>query len=102
MIEAVKLALRLTSPAFDDEITDLIEACKIDLQLAGIVKIKDSDPLIKRAVTLYAKAYFGFVEDGEKYKQSYDSLKISLCLAGDYNHVQRRDVRNIPKKTEQK
>ena len=98
MLEAVKLALRLTNTAFDDEVIALIEACKSDLKLAGIVKIKDSDPLILRAVTLYAKAHFGYVEDGEKYQKSYDSLKISLCLAGDYNHVQRRNNRNLQKK----
>ena len=85
MLDAVRLALRLTTTAFDHEITDLIEACKIDLKLAGVVRIEDSDPLILRAVTLYAKAHFGYVEDGEKYQRSYELLKTSLCLAEAYN-----------------
>ena len=87
MLEAVRLALRLTSTAFDDEVTALIEACKIDLGLAGIKKINEDDALIKMAVTFYAKANFGYVQDGEKYQKTYDSLKISLCLAGVYNNV---------------
>jgi hypothetical protein len=85
MLEAIRLSLRLTSEVFDSEIADLIEACKIDLRLAGVVKIEDDDPLILRAVTLYAKWHFGYVDDGERYQKSYDLLKTSLCLAGDYN-----------------
>lgn len=96
MLEAVRLALRITSTAFDSEITALIKACKIDLRIAGVVNIRDSDPLIVRAVTLYAKANFGYADDGEKYLKSYEMLKTSLCLAGDYN-VQRRNTRNIQK-----
>jgi len=99
MLEAVKLALRLTSTAFDDEITALIEACKKDLMVAGVGSIIETDPLIKSAIKLYAKAYFGYVEDGETYKKSYDSLKNTLCLAGDYSNVQRGRVRDLPKKT---
>ena len=85
MLEAVRLSLRLTGDVFDTEITDIIKACKLDLKLAGIVKIEDDDPLILRAVTLYAKGHFGFADIGEKYLQAYESLRNSLCLAGDYN-----------------
>ena len=84
MLESVRLSLRLTSEAFDNEIIDLIEGCKHDLKLAGIVNITDDDPLVLRAVTLYSKAHFGFADMGEKYLQAYEALKVSLCLAGDY------------------
>jgi hypothetical protein len=57
----------------------------LDLKLAGVVRISDNDPLILRAVTLYAKAHFGFADMGEKYLQAYESLRNSLTLAGDYN-----------------
>ena len=85
MLEAIRLSLRLKQDVFDDEILGLIAACKIDLKLAGVVKINDSDPLILRAVTLYCKGHFGFADMGVKYLQSYEMLKISLSLAGDYN-----------------
>jgi len=84
MLEAVRLSLRLTNKTFDDEITNLITGCKLDLKLAGIVNYTDDDPLILRAVTLYAKGHFGFADVGEKYLQSYESLRNSLSLAGDY------------------
>ena len=85
MIDAIRLSLRLTNDVFDSEILDLTEACKIDLRLAGVVNICDNDPLILRAMTLYAKGHFGYADMGEKYLQSYEMLKVSLSLAGDYN-----------------
>lgn len=86
MLEKVKLALRIKSNKLDEEITDLIEACKIDLSLSGVRKIEDTDPLIQQAVKLYCKANFGLEnKDSEKYQKSYDMLKISLSLCGDYN-----------------
>ena len=86
MLEKVKLALRIKSNKLDEEITDLIEACKIDLSLSGVKRIKDTDPLIQQAIKIYCKANFGLDnKDSEKYQKSYDMLKISLSLCGDYN-----------------
>lgn len=86
MLEKVKLALRIKSNKLDEEITDLIEACKIDLSLSGVKRIKGTDPLIQQAIKLYCKANFGLDnKDSEKYQKSYEMLKISLSLCGDYN-----------------
>jgi hypothetical protein len=87
MKEKIKLALRIKNSAFDDEITDLIDAAKADLKLSGVLqdKITDTDILIIRAVTLYAKAHFGLdSEDGDKYCKAYESLKNHLCLSAEY------------------
>lgn len=86
MLSKIKLALRITSNHFDDEISNLIDAAKKDLELAGVMVIDESDALIIRAITLYAKANFGYDNaDSEKFQKSYDLLKCSLSLAGDYN-----------------
>ena len=86
MLERVKLALRIKSDKLDDEIADLIESCKVDLSLIGVRKIEDTDPLIQQAIKLYCKANFGLDnKDSEKYQKSYNMLKISLSLCGDYN-----------------
>lgn len=71
----------------DGELTDIINASKLDLGLAGITNIDEEDPLIIMAVTLYAKANNGFSEDSPRFKDAYDSLKRSLCLSGEYNNV---------------
>lgn len=88
MLDDVKLALRISTTAFDSEISDLISAARQDLILAGIAADKandDTDSLIKRAISLYCKANFGNNPDSERYQKSYDMLKCSLALAGDYN-----------------
>lgn len=86
LLEKIKLALRIRTTALDSEIDDLIEACKLDLGLAGVSKIEETDPLIQRAMILYCKANFGLEnKDSEKYQKSYEMLKTSLALAGDYN-----------------
>ena len=73
MLDKVKNALRVKTAAFDDEIQDLIDACKADLRLVGVNVPEDTpaegkeaaagDPLITRAIVLYAKANFGYSED---------------------------------------
>lgn len=91
MLETVKNALRVKTGAFDGEVAGLIAACFADLRRMGIAApeddmpdIKKIDPLILRAAILYAKANFGYSEDGERYQRAYDALVTSLCLAGDY------------------
>ena len=50
LLQAVKLALRLTVDAYDDELTDLIEAAKLDLGVAGVELPGGVDALVKRAL----------------------------------------------------
>ena len=90
LLDDVKRALRISSSSYNDEVTDLIDAGKSDLRLAGIY-FKDEteelplDPLVKRAVITYCKAYFGFENtDADRFIDSYVMLKQHLSLAGDY------------------
>ena len=87
MLSKIKQSLRITHDELDGEITDLIDAAKMDLSISGVVNLPDDDPLILRAVTLYAKANFGLSNDeSEKFLQGYTSLKIHLALCGEYNN----------------
>lgn len=86
MLNKVKLALRIGNNAYDAEITDLINACKKELELAGIASsnIQDTDEMIIQTVISYCKAYFGYDNpDADRYIRSYESLKAFLCL--NYN-----------------
>lgn len=86
ILEKVKLALRIRSNAYDIDIYDLIESAKLDLSISGVKKIDEEDPLIQQAIKTYCKANFGLDnKDSEKYQKSYDLLKQSLSLCGDYN-----------------
>lgn len=88
-MELVKGALRVTTdaPGILSEINNLIEAAKLDLQLAGIKYIED-DPLIKRAIIFYCKGHFGFDNpEADRFLKSYEMLKQHLSLSGDYRET---------------
>lgn len=84
MLESVKLALRITTDAFDDEITDLINAALADLGIAGITNLDEADALIKRAVITYCRVNFGEPDDYDRMKASYDEQKAQLQTATGY------------------
>ena len=84
MLDEVKLALRVSTEAFDDEIEALINAAYIDMGLAGVETIDEDDPIIVRAVTTYCKANFGDPENYERFKKSYDEQKAQLGMATGY------------------
>jgi hypothetical protein len=85
LIDEMKQALRITSTAYNGEIADLILAAKADLGICGLLAIAESDALIKRAITLYCKANFGFSNpDADRLQQSYEMLRNHLSLSIDY------------------
>lgn len=77
----VKTALRITTDAFDDELTDLIAAAQIDLQIAGVVIPEELDAIVKRAIITYCKMNFGIPDDYDRLKRSYDEQKAQLSTA---------------------
>lgn len=84
MLEKIKKALRISHNHLDDEITDLIDSCLLDLNISGVRIINENDPLIIQAVKVYCKAFMS--EDNlERYTESYRSIKTHLSLCGDYN-----------------
>lgn len=89
LTEKIRAALRIssTSEKITEEINDCIEACKADLKNDGVKVLDETDKLITRAITLYCKAEFGFNDNAEKFRQSYDTLKMRLALSGEYNTV---------------
>lgn len=83
LLEKVRLALRISSKEFDEELTDLIEAALKDLGIAGVV-ITITDALIIRAVITYCKMNFGDAEDYDRLKASYDEQKAQMGMATNY------------------
>ena len=87
LTEKMRAALRIssTSEKITEEINDCIAACKADLKNDGVKVIKETDELIIRAITLYCKAEFGFNNNAEQFRKSYDALKMRLALSVEYN-----------------
>lgn len=90
MLDKVKLALRITTDAFDSELNDLIDAAKIDLGIAGIdytYPTTTSDPtdaIISRAIITYCKLNFGEPDEYDRLKRSYDEQKAQLSMCSNY------------------
>lgn len=84
MLEKVKLALRITTTAYDSELTDLIESAKLDMGIAGVVIPETIDALVTKAVITYCKMSFGLPEDYDRLKASYDEQKAQLRTATGY------------------
>lgn len=81
MLDAVKIALRITTTAYDSEISALIESAKADL---GIVGITEDDDLVKQAIKTYVRMNFGSPSDYDRLKRSYDEQKAQMQSATGY------------------
>ena len=84
MLEKVKLALRIVTDAFDDELTDLIVAAQLDLGIAGVTLPAQIDAVVSRAIITYCKMHFGEPDEYDRLKASYDEQKAQLSMATGY------------------
>lgn len=83
MLNKVRMALRITTEAFDDELTDLINAGLSDLGITGAdgEKVVLTDPLTIRAIITYCKMNFGDPDEYDRLKRSYDEQKAQMSMA---------------------
>jgi hypothetical protein len=86
LLAPVKLALRVTTTAFDSEITDLIEAAKLDMNVAGVVLPSELNTLVGQAVITYVKMNFGDPDNYDRLKRSYDEQKAQLVTCTGYTN----------------
>lgn len=100
ILDDVKLALRLTVDAYDNELTNLINSALADLGVAGVVSpltepeegsgdvptLSTDDPLIKTAVITYCKVHFGSPADFDRLKKIYDEQKAQLRTHTGYTN----------------
>lgn len=85
MLEEVKMSLRISNDAYDNEINSLIDACKSDLETSGVAPSyfteENYNALIKQAIIIYCKAQFGFDnQDALRLNESYELLKQKLAI----------------------
>ena len=94
MLDKVKLALLISTDDFDDELTDLISAAFIDLNLGDVSEdvtiLTTTDPMIIRAVCSYVGYHFelehGALNRADSFKKSYDEQKAQLGMATNYTN----------------
>lgn len=85
-LASVKLALRVTTDAFDSELNSLIDAAILDLGIAGANgdNVRASDALTLQAIITYCKMHFGEPDQYDRLKRSYDEQKAQMSMATGY------------------
>jgi hypothetical protein len=86
LLDAVKMALRITTNAFDSEISGLIEAARLDLRVAGVVLPVELDALVRTAIITYCRLHFGQPDDYDRLKRAYDEQKAQLATCTGYTN----------------
>lgn len=88
MLDLVKVALRITSTAYDLELQQLIEAALLDLGLVDIMPdlltTSQTDALIRQAVITYCAIHFGNPDNYDRLKAAYDEQKAQLLMSAGY------------------
>jgi len=85
----VKPYLRIdpSNTMFDGEAQDLIDAAQVDLVKAGVDQnvLDSGDPLVRRAISTYCKANFGYDPDNQPFMaEAYSKMKMALMNITDY------------------
>ena len=83
IVEKIKKRIRAKSGTANEEVEDLINACKKELEMKG-VHGDETDPMYYQAIVLYCKAHYGYDEDSERFEKAYNSLRDSMYLSGNY------------------
>lgn len=87
MLDAVKKTLSITVDAYDDELSELIEAAQADLRVtAGVTEAGMEDPLVRQAIKTYCKANFKNPSNHDQLQASYESQKGALRIATGYTN----------------
>lgn len=84
LIDNCRMALRITTTAYDTELNEYIESAKMDLGIAGVVATTTPDELVEKAIMTYVKMSFGNPDNYDRLKESYDEQKAQLQTATGY------------------
>lgn len=84
LITATKLAMRITTTAFDSEIESLLDSAFLDMGVAGVELPAEIDALVRTAAITYVKLHFGQPDDYDRLKRSYDEQKAQLATCTGY------------------
>ena len=86
LINKAKLAARITTTAFDSQISDLLDAAFLDLGVAGVEVPETVDALVTQAAITYVLLNFGQPDEYERLKRSYDEQKAQLSTCTGYTN----------------
>lgn len=92
LVTLIRNSMRIKHSALDEDIRNNIESAAADMVRVGVQpysdkenKILKDDSLIKKAAELYCKAQSDYLGKGIQFEASYEKLRDSMSLSGDYN-----------------
>lgn len=80
----IKTDLRISHNKLDADIQSTMDACTLDLGMAGVKK-SEPDALIDKAIKLYCRWQFDYNGKADQYERAYQALRTAMSLCGDYN-----------------
>lgn len=84
MINAAKMANRMTTDAFDSEVNRLLDAALLDMGVAGVDIPEEIDALVTQCAITYFLMNFGQSDRYDQLKRSYDEQKAQLSTCTGY------------------
>lgn len=84
LIAKAKMAARITTTAFDDEVDRLLDAAMLDMGVAGVAVPSTLDALVTQAAITYFLMNFGEPDTYDRLKKSYDEQKAQLSTCTGY------------------
>lgn len=92
LIDEAKLARRLKTDAFNNQVQSLLQAAMLDLGVAGVQIPEELDALVKQAAITYFLMHFGQPDDYDRLKRSYDEQKAQLSTCTGYTDWLKGDT----------
>lgn len=84
LIAKAKMAGRITTDAFDTQISSLLDAAALDLGVAGVVIPSTLDALVEQAEITYFLLHFGDPDNYDRLERSYNEQKAQLSMCTGY------------------
>lgn len=92
LVTKAKLAARITTDAFNEQISDLLDSAMLDLGVAGVEVPETVDVLVSQAAITYFLMRFGQPDNYDRLKASYDEQKAQLATCTGYTDWGEADV----------
>jgi len=82
----IKVSLRISHTALDDDIDRLTDECFAELERVGVAVPNGEDvlPLQRAAAELYVKWHYDWLNKGEQFRSGFESLRDALALSSAY------------------
>lgn len=89
LLTKAKVTLRVTTTAFDGEITDIIKAGYEDLETRGVQIVVSENavsPMVLRALLTYVRMHFGDPDNWDRLRVAYDRQLGQLMTTSGYTN----------------